>query len=78
MWRLLLERLPWIGAIVLFLPLLTGLLAKLPIFFSPDPDDISRDPERADVEASLARIPAPSSPDFILPSDEPPDSRGEQ
>jgi hypothetical protein len=65
----LLHRMLWLGVLVLALPLIVGLIARLPIFFSPDPDDSSR--ETADRRVAL-RPPDPEARDFALPSDEPP------
>jgi len=70
MWSLVLERFAqrvlWIGSLVLLLPLLTGLLARLPIFFGPDPDD-----NRGQHQPKTPLLEAES---FVLPSDDPDES----
>lgn len=79
MWHLALDRLLyrvfWIGILVLALPLVMGLLARIPIFFSPDPDD-SRGESAEDRDRRGA--PPPDSWKFELTSGEPREGVGEK
>jgi hypothetical protein len=63
----------YVGLVALAIPAIAGLIARLPIFFRPDPDDLSQPPK---VTEQPPEVPSPKSPEFVLPSDEPVDSTG--
>jgi hypothetical protein len=68
-----LHRMVDVGLLALALPAIAGLIARLPVFFRPDPDDLGRPSKGAEGPNGVAST---KSPEFVLPTDEPVESTG--